>query len=194
MQANGIMQSPGSQSLRGTMNFPNGISRGARKCLQRLLWYQRRFGSVFPSQKKLAAGLKISDRQLRTYLAELRRLGFLTVHQGGGGRSATYVLNSGLCSGKFPGYFRARKAGVSDDLAGYQSVTSENFRADEIQSRNLSISRSDQSECKGIGVITRPNNASEFPEELRSQADQLGLETVPGVSRGRRAAYRDNWN
>jgi len=87
------------------VNFKDALSRGAQRCLERLLWYQRKYGygHVHPSQKKLAAGLGVSDRQLRTHLAELRRLGLVSVHQGGDGRAASYVLASGLTSGLLPG-------------------------------------------------------------------------------------------
>lgn len=165
MQTNGNMQSTGSQpSTRSIVNIPDGISPGARKCLKLLLFYTRRFRRVHPSQKKLAERLNVSDRQVRIYLAELGRLGLLTVHQGGGGRSATYVLNSGLSSGMLPGCFQAKKAHESGDLAGDQWVTDPNFRAEERQSKNPSISCRDQSEWKGIGATPRPNLSFEYAQ------------------------------
>ena len=50
-------------------------SRGADKCLRLLRWYASHHTKVFPGQKKLAQHLGVSDRQVRTYLAELREAG-----------------------------------------------------------------------------------------------------------------------
>ena len=84
------------------------LSRGATKCLDRLRWYASHYTRVFPEQKKLAAGLDVSDRQLRRYLAELQHcctdqclghcdgaaghVGLIDVRQGGDGRAASYTL------------------------------------------------------------------------------------------------------
>jgi hypothetical protein len=130
----------------------DGMSRGERECLRRLLWYQRRYGRVHPSQKKLTAGLGVSERTLRTYLAELRKLGLLSVRQGGNGRSASYLLVSGLTSRLLPGCFRAEKTDAGDYLAGNQSFTDENFLAERGQSRSSSSSYSDQSECTVVAA------------------------------------------
>lgn len=58
------------------------FSRGTCHCLRLLFWYSRRYKRVHPSQKTLAKGLRVSDRQVRTYLAELKAAGWLSVRQG----------------------------------------------------------------------------------------------------------------
>lgn len=105
------------------------LSRGAIRCLARLLWYARRYKRVHPTQQKLAVGLEVSDRQVRTYLAELRGNGLVSVHQGGNGRAALYSLTSGLTSGLLPGCFPVPYSEPSiNDV-----VMVENFRAVEPQ-------------------------------------------------------------
>ena len=79
------------------------MSPGLRDCLKLLIWYSDRYGRVHPSQRKLAEALDVSDRQVRTYLRQLRNMGFLEVRQVGDGRTASYTLTSALTSRLLPG-------------------------------------------------------------------------------------------
>jgi hypothetical protein len=122
------------------------------------------------------------------YLAEQRRSGFLIVHQGGGGHTASYELSSGLCSRVLPGYFEANNVDLSGNLAGNQSVANENFRAEETQSKNSDISSSDQSGCKGIGVTPRANLSFEYGQESVEPSDP---ESTGAMRDERRIAQRE---
>ena len=67
------------------------LSRGAQRCLKLLRWYSARFSDVHPSQSKIAKHLEVTDRQVRRYLAELVRAGFLKVRKAGP-YEASYLL------------------------------------------------------------------------------------------------------
>ncbi len=67
------------------------LSRGADRLLDLLRWYGARFRRIFPKQAKLAAHLKVCVQQIRRYLLELKRAGFVQVLSGGRS-SAEYVL------------------------------------------------------------------------------------------------------
>lgn len=71
------------------------ISFGAKRCLDLLRWYQKRFRDVFPKQKTLAAQLErgkpLSLRTLRRWIAELVAAGLLIVTYHGP-RGAEYRL------------------------------------------------------------------------------------------------------
>jgi hypothetical protein len=129
---------------------PHELSRGACNCLRRLIWYSRRYKSVHPSQKTLAKGLRVSDRQVRTYVAALKAAGLVSVRQGGDGHPASYHLaptaTSALTSGLLPGYFRAENRIELRELAPDQLVRDEVFRAEARQSISNCSSSSDQSE------------------------------------------------
>lgn len=73
----------------------HNISRGAQKCLGLLRWYAVRFQAIFPYQETMAGRLGIGERQLRRYLNELVKAGFLSVAKGGQG-PATYALQQAV--------------------------------------------------------------------------------------------------
>ncbi|MBZ5678230.1 MAG: helix-turn-helix domain-containing protein [Acidobacteriia bacterium] len=127
------------------------FSRGAWHCVRLLFWYSRRYKRVHPSQRTLAKGLRVSDRQVRTYLAELKAAGWISVRQGGDGHPASYHLAptaiSVLTSGLLPGCFRAENPIEPRELASHQSVRDENFRAETRQSMSNCSPSSDQSGC-----------------------------------------------
>src|SRR5436190_23294198 len=114
------------------------LSRGARRLLDRLLWYGRRYGHIHPAQEKLGkklgrSGRDVSDRMVRTYLRELNK--FVEVQQGGDGHPASYfftaVLPSELTSGLLPGCFRAEITVPPHGPAQQQPVAGENLRAEK---------------------------------------------------------------
>lgn len=89
------------------------LSRGAQRCLELLQWYSRTFKQVYPLQSTIARKLGKTDRQVRTYLQELRAAGLVAVKKCGQA-PATYLLAkqpdrkknfrsaSGLTSGLLP--------------------------------------------------------------------------------------------
>src|SRR5665213_2689561 len=154
---------------------PRELSRGARRCLDRLRWYARRYGRVHPFQEKFAKRLGVSDRQVRTYLAELRAAGLVSVHQGGPGHPASYIVTSGLTSGELPGYFRAAPTIGHAEAAKYQQVAAENFRAEkpQLSSSGSSCSCSDQFECT-VQERPEPAGAETEPSPFeKAQADAI---------------------
>ncbi len=132
---------------------PRELSHGARRCLDRLRWYQQRYGRVHPFQEKFAERLGVSDRQLRNYLAELRAAGLVSTQKGGPGHPASYRLTpsntSGLISGQLPVYFRSKPTMEDSEVSPDQRVTEENFRskAAQFSSSGSYSSDFDQSEC-----------------------------------------------
>ncbi len=130
---------------------PHELSRGARRLLARLEWYQRRHrhGTVFPFQKTLAGGLGVCDRTVRSYLKELKDAGLVCVQQGGDGHSATYHLSStpasGLPSGLLPGCFRAESQIQIWEQPKNLPLADENFRAEALQSKSNCSLDNDQS-------------------------------------------------
>ncbi len=146
------------------------LRRGATRCLKLLRWYASRKTRVFPSQAKLAQHLKVGDRQVRSYLAELRRFGLIEVRQGGDGHTATYTLTSGLTSGLLPGCFRAETEDENQYQSPNEEVTGENFRAERPYSSSLSSSCDSQSERTVVESEKSPAAKTEleqaqFPEE-----------------------------
>src|SRR5690349_1168252 len=136
-----------------------GLSRRARRLLDRLLWYGRRYGHIHPSQEKLGtklgrSGRNVSDRTVRTYLRELET--YVEVQQGGDGGAASYYftaallsdLPSDLTSGLLPGCFRAEHPVATQEPALHEQFAGENFRAEQPQlgSSGSCSSCSDQSE------------------------------------------------
>jgi hypothetical protein len=130
------------------------LTRGARRLLHRLLWYGRRYGNIHPTQKKLAKGLDISDRMLRTYLRELKC--FVEVRQGGDGHPASYfftaALPSELASGLLPSCFRAEIAEGNLHPAPNPVVTVENFRAEHHYQSSASSSCSNHSQSTTVEI------------------------------------------
>ena len=57
-----------------------GLSGTDIRLLEQLDYYYRRFGRAFPSQKKLAEILCVSERTVRRSVKHLRDLGLLAVH------------------------------------------------------------------------------------------------------------------
>lgn len=55
------------------------LSRGALALWERLRWWMKKFGEVFPSQRKLASGFKVVERTIRRWLAELVEAGLVSV-------------------------------------------------------------------------------------------------------------------
>jgi hypothetical protein len=121
------------------------LSRGARRLLDRLLFYGRKYGHIRVDQKRLGKALalsreptgrvvprNVSDRMVRAYLHELRRL--VEVDQGGDGYPASYfftaALPSGLASGLLPGCFRAESLVASLQSTPSTEVADKNFQAE----------------------------------------------------------------
>lgn len=134
------------------------LSCGAKKCLDVLRWYAVRGWN--PRQYKIASHLRVCDRQVRSYLSELKREGLITIKQSGDGRPASYVLTavekpvenmlkksetSGLTSGL---NFRAENFHREEKSTGNQEVEVKNFRPEAVSVLNLSsFSKNSREEC-----------------------------------------------
>jgi len=153
---------------------PRELSRGARDCLKLIRWYAARHTRVFPSQAKLAKSLGVSDRQVRTYLAELREAELVLVHQGGDGRTASYVLTSGAdFRAEFRAGFRAEIAGVRSDLTGGEQVASQNFRAEREQLSSSSCSPGSNQSESTVQEHREPAAATEPSPFEKAQAEAI---------------------
>lgn len=84
---------------RGFTMVPNFIlthaklSVGAKLTYAMLLKYAWQNNSCFPGQERLAEDMGSSDRSMRSYLKELKELGYLEVKQRGLGRTNLYKLH-----------------------------------------------------------------------------------------------------
>jgi hypothetical protein len=69
------------------------LSVGARLAYAVLLMYAWQEGSCFPGQKRMAADLGISERNLRRFLSELRGLAYISWRKVLPGGTNTYTLH-----------------------------------------------------------------------------------------------------
>lgn len=70
------------------------LSRGARRLLETLRWWFRRFGAIFPGQRKLAAALRVkATRTIQRWLAELAEAGLVKWKRRGYRRTNLYILS-----------------------------------------------------------------------------------------------------
>lgn len=69
-----------------------GLSHRAKELYTLLFDFAWQSGRAFPGQVRLAAMLGVTDRSIRTYLAELVAAGLLTVRRRGQGRTNIYLL------------------------------------------------------------------------------------------------------
>lgn len=67
------------------------LSFGAKVCYARLMRFAGEYGDCFPSIKKIAASLGVSDRQAKRYIAALREAGLIHVEEREG-RSNDYTF------------------------------------------------------------------------------------------------------
>lgn len=148
------------------------LSSGAQRCLNRLRWYERRYNSVHPTQKKLAQGLKIAERTLRVHLAELRATGLIQVQQGGDGRAATYTITAGLTAGLMPGCFLVDDSQPQNN----ERVEEQNCRAETPQLCSILEYKNNPSSV----VKTTPGRTDPFPEEFRQRVfEASGMVAIP---------------
>jgi hypothetical protein len=158
---------------------PRELSHGARRCLDRLRWYQQRYGRVHPFQQKFAERLGVSDRQLRNYLAELRAAGLVSTQKGGPGHPASYRLTpsntSGLISGQLPVYFRSKPTMEDSEVRPDQRVKEENLRskAAQFSSSGSYPSDFDQSESTVQEHLEQAIPAIEPSPYEKAQADAI---------------------
>ena len=92
----GLTYNPHHQWPRGSTPLVvlrnTGLSRGARLLYGILSSYSGRDGRCYPSHGQLAKDLGVTDRQVRTYLGELRRAGLISWKKGPRHRSCSYYF------------------------------------------------------------------------------------------------------
>lgn len=70
------------------------LSRGARRLLETLKWWYRKYGAVFPGQRKLAHALRVkATRTIQRWLSELAKAGLVTWKRRGYRRTNIYSIS-----------------------------------------------------------------------------------------------------
>ena len=82
-----------SLSSNGNSLPAPSVSRGAERLLDLLRWYGQRFRRIHPFQSDIAEHLKLTSRQIRRYIRELRSLGILAAVRKFGRQAAEYIFS-----------------------------------------------------------------------------------------------------
>ena len=70
------------------------LSLGAKFCYSMLLMYAWQNDFCFPGQEKLAEEIGITPRSVRNHLAELRKIGYISVKRRGLTKTNVYILHA----------------------------------------------------------------------------------------------------
>lgn len=96
--------------------FVKELTDGAFRVLQAIHWHAGPTDTAWPGQDTLAEELSMSERTVQRHIADLKRLGLLTVAPKGQGHTADYILEDipqALIEGaRLPGWYQRERAKV----------------------------------------------------------------------------------
>lgn len=163
------LDAAGWTKAEAVLTFSPLLSDGAYRLHQAIRWHVGANDKAWPGQVRLGEELGISERQVSRLIAELKRLGLLTVEPRGQGHTADYILEpipaQIVDSARVPGWY-AKSGGFSNDTPGVAGLertpesvlertpvaapTLSNQDPVEVEARPENLSFSDQKNAAGV--------------------------------------------